>query len=119
MNDKQVEYTKQEIKRYSEEIDDLWFKINRSGLFAFLGTGLAIAIFAIDHEQQSITEIVENLIGITSAATTTISAVSCVKRIVNRESLKNTVRLLEHDIAMSELEEKPKVYTKTIKENHG
>ena len=39
MNDKQVEYTKQEIKKYSEEIDDLWFKINRSGVFAFLGTG--------------------------------------------------------------------------------
>ena len=108
MNEKQVEYTKKEIKDYSQEIDELWYKINRSGLFAFLGTGLAIAIFAIENEQQAVNEMLENFIGIASAASTVVNTTSCLKRIVRRESLKHTVRILEHELAMNELDDKPK-----------
>ena len=115
----QKEYTKNEIRKYSEEIEDLWFKINKNSLFAFLGTALAITIFAIEPKQQEVNETIENLIGITSAATTVVNATSCVKKIVNREALKHTIRMLEHDLAMSTLQEKPKIYRKENKENHG
>lgn len=112
MNEQQIEHTKSEIKKYNQDINELWYKINRSGLFAFCGTGLAIAIFAIDNELTN--EILENFIGVMSAASVVYNATSAVKRIVRRESLQQTVRYLEHELAMDELsdDEKPKQYVK-------
>ena len=110
MNEKQKNYTLKEIKDYKEQINKLWFKINQSGMFAFCGTGLAIAIFGIDNE--TVNTVVENFVGVASAASVVYNATSAVRRIVESESLKHTVRMLEHDLEMDNLEEKPKEYTK-------
>lgn len=111
MNQPQREFTKKEIDKHNEEIDRLYYKINQNAMFAFLGTSLAIAIFAIENEQQAINEVLENFIGVMSAASVVINAASGTKRIVERELLKQEVRKMEYDLQMEELEH-PKEYLK-------
>lgn len=110
MNEKQKNYTLNEIKGYKEQVNELWYRINRNALFAFCGTGLAISIFGMDKE--TVNTVVENFVGIVSAASVVYNATSAVRRIAERESLNHTVRILEHELEMDNLQEKPKVYTK-------
>lgn len=114
MNEQQREFAEQLINEYRKDANDLYYKINRNGVFAFCGLGMAIAIFAVGGELTT-NELVDNLIGITSGATVIVNGISAVKRIVEREALKQRVREIEYDLAMDELNsERPKVYQKTI-----
>ena len=110
MNEKQKNYTLNEINGYKERINELWYRINRNALFAFCGTGIAISIFGMDKETAN--TITENFVGVVSAASVVYNATSAVRKIAESESLTHTVRMLEHELAMDELQEKPKVYTK-------
>ena len=107
MNQPQKDFTKDEIKKYNEEINELYYKINRNAMFAFLGTALAVSIFAIEQEQQAVNEMLENFIGVISAASVVVNATSCTKKIVKRELLQQEVRKMEYDLQMDELD-KPK-----------
>lgn len=111
MNKLQRDFTEDIIKNYNEEINELYYKINRNAMFAFLGTALAITIFAIEKEQPVVNEMLENFIGVTSAASVVVNATSATKKIVKRELLQQEVRKLEYDLAMDELD-KPKELVK-------
>ena len=114
MNDSQREFAETLKNKYQEEVDSLFFKINRNGMFAFLGVGMAIAIFGIGGELSG-NEITDNLVGVLSGASVVVNAVSGVKRIVEREALKQRIREIEYDLEMDALStEKPKLYQKTI-----
>lgn len=114
MNEQQRNYAEQLINEYQNESNDLYYKINRNGVFAFCGLGMAIAIFAVGGELTT-NEIVDNLIGITSGASVIVNGISAVKRIVRKESLEQSIREIECDLAMDSLStDKPKVYQKTI-----
>lgn len=111
MNEAQKDYTIKKITEYNERIDELYFGINRNTLFAFCGVGLAIAIFAINVGEFSGNETLDNFVGVTSAASTVLNGISAVKKICEKAGLEHTVRTLEHQIAMSDLEQ-PKQYVK-------
>lgn len=114
MNEQQRQLAEQLINEYQNETNDLYYKINRNGVFAFCGLGMAIAIFAVGGELTT-NEIVDNLIGITSGASVIVNGISAVKRIVRKEALEQRIREIEYDLAMDELStDKPKVYQKTI-----
>ena len=68
-------------------------------------------IFAIEKEQPVVNEMLENFIGVTSAASVVVNATSATKKIVKRELLQQEVRKLEYDLAMDELD-KPKELVK-------
>lgn len=113
MNEQQKEFAEGLIAEYQEEVNDLYFKINRNGVFAFCGLGMAIAIFAIGGELTS-NEIIDNLIGVTSGASVVVNGISAVKRIIRREALQQRIREIDYDLAMDSLStDKPKVYQKT------
>lgn len=114
MNEQQRKYAEKLILDYQNESNELYYKINRNGVFAFCGLGMAIAIFAIGGELTT-SEIADNLIGITSGATVIINGISAVKRIVRKEALEQRIREIEYDLEMASLStDKPKVYQKTI-----
>ena len=114
MNEQQREYAEKLKEEYQTIINDLYFKINRNGMFAFLGLGMALAIFSIGGELTN-NEVIDNLVGVTSGASVVVNSICAVKRIVEREHLKQRVREIDYDLTMDELStEKPKVYQKTI-----
>lgn len=114
MNEQQRKLAEQLIDEYQNEANDLYYKINRNGVFAFCGLGMAIAIFAIGGELTT-NEIVDNLIGVTSGATVIINSISAVKRIVRKEILEQRIREIEYDLEMASLStDNPKIYQKTI-----
>lgn len=117
MNEQQRNLKIELLKNYQQEIQNLYFKANRSAMFAFLGVGMAIAIFSIDGE-FSHNEVMDNFIGVLSAASAVTNATIGTKRIVQQELLKQEARQLEVDLAMDELEnpEKPKVYSKKLED---
>lgn len=119
MNEQQRNFKIEILKNYQEEIQRLYFMVNRSGMFTFLGVGMVIAIFSIDGE-FSHTEVMDNFVGVLSAASAVTNATIGTKRIVERELLKQDVRKLEIELAMDELEnpEKPKVYSKKIQDKN-
>ena len=119
MNEQQRNFKIEILKNYQEEIQRLYFMVNRSGMFTFLGVGMAIAIFSIDGE-FSHSEVMDNFVGVLSAASAVTNATIGTKRIVERELLKQDVRKLEIELAMDELEnpEKPKVYSKKIQDKN-
>lgn len=119
MNEQQRNFKIELLKNYQEEIQRLYFQVNRSGMFAFLGVGMAIAIFSIDGE-FSHSEVMDNFIGVLSAASAVTNATIGTKRIVERELLKQDVRHLEVELANDELEnpEKPKVYSKKLQDKN-
>lgn len=119
MNEQQRNFKIEILKNYQEEIKKLYFMINRSGMFTFLGVGMAIAIFSIDGE-FSHSEVMDNFVGVLSAASAVTNATIGTKRIVERELLKQDARKLEIELAMDELEnpEKPKVYSKKIQDKN-
>ena len=119
MNEQQRNFKIEILKNYQEEIQRLYFMVNRSGMFTFLGVGMAIAIFSIDGE-FSHSEVMDNFIGVLSAASAVTNATIGTKRIVERELLKQDARKLEIELAMDELEspEKPKVYSKKIQDKN-
>lgn len=119
MNEQQRNFKIELLKNYEEEILKTYFQANRSGMFAFLGVGMAIAIFAIDGE-FSHNEVIDNFVGIISAASAVTNATIGTKRIVKHEMLKQEVRLLELELANDELEhpEKPKVYSKKLQDKN-
>lgn len=119
MNEQQRNYKIEILKNYQEEIQKLYFMVNRSGMFTFLGVGMAIAIFSIDGE-FSHSEVMDNFVGVLSAASAVTNATIGTKRIVERELLKQDARKLEIELAMDELEssEKPKVYSKKIQDKN-
>ena len=110
---------KHRLSFYEEEIQRLYFQVNRSGMFTFLGVGMAVAIFAIDGE-FSHSEVMDNFVGIISAASAVTNATIGTKRIVERELLKQDARQLEVELANDELEnpEKPKVYSKKLQDKN-
>ena len=113
MNEQQRAYSKQQIENYKQEVSELYYKINRNGVFAFCGLGLSIAIFAIDGEFTPY-ETLDNLIGVLSGASVVINGISAIKRTCEREALSQRIREIEYDLKMDELnEDKPKVYQKT------
>ncbi len=115
MNNKQRKYTEDKIVEYTEEIRNLEYRINRNALFSFLGTGMAIAIFALDGEIYR-NEVLDNIIGITSAASVIYNATSAVRRIAEKASFEHTKRVLEYNLELNELEEEhPKQYVKAPK----
>lgn len=105
MNESQKDYTIKKIAEYKETIDDLYFGINRNTLFAFCGVGLAVAIFAINGGEFSGNEILDNFVGVTSAGSTVFNGISAVKKICEKAGLEHTVRTLEHQLVMSNLEQ--------------
>ena len=119
MNEQQRNFKIEILKNYQEEIQRLYFMVNRSGMFTFLGVGMVIAIFSIDGE-FSHSEVMDNFVGVLSAASAVTNATIGTKRIVERELLKQDVRKLEIELAMDELEnpEKPKVYSKKIQDKN-
>ena len=119
MNEQQRNFKIEILKNYQEEIQRLYFMVNRSGMFSFLGVGMAIAIFSIDGE-FSHSEVMDNFVGVLSAASAVTNATIGTKRIVERELLKQDARKLEIELAMDELEspEKPKVYSKKIQDKN-
>ena len=119
MNEQQRNFKIEILKNYQEEIQRLYFMVNRSGMFTFLGVGMAIAIFSIDGE-FSHSEVMDNFVGVLSAASAVTNATIGTKRIVERELLKQDARKLEIELAMDELEspEKPKVYLKKIQDKN-
>ena len=119
MNEQQRNYKIDLLKNYQAEIQRLYFQVNRSGMFAFLGVGMAIAIFSIDGE-FSHSEVMDNFIGVLSASSAVTNATIGTKRIVERELLKQDARQLEIELAMDELEspEKPKVYSKKLEDKN-
>ena len=119
MNEQQRNFKIEILKNYEEEIQRLYFQVNRSGMFTFLGVGMAVAIFAIDGE-FSHNEVMDNFIGIISAASAVTNATIGTKRIVERELLKQDARQLEVELANDELEnpEKPKVYSKKLQDKN-
>ena len=113
MNDQQREYAKILIGKHKKSVSDLYYKINRNGVFAFCGLGIAIAKFAVGGEITP-NETVDNFIGLISGATVIINGICAVNRIVERENLKQRILQIEYDLKMDELkEEHPKVYQKT------
>ena len=119
MNEQQRNFKIEILKNYQEGIQRLYFMANRSGMFTFLGVGMAIAIFSIDGE-FSHSEVIDNFVGVLSAASAVTNATIGTKRIVERELLKQDARKLEIELAMDELEspEKPKVYSKKIQDKN-
>lgn len=119
MNEQQRNFKIEILKNYQEEIQRLYFMVNRSGMFTFLGVGMAIAIFSIDGE-FSHSEVMDNFVGVLSAASAVTNATIGTKRIVERELLKQDARKLEIELAMDELEspEKPKLYSKKIQDKN-
>lgn len=119
MNEQQRKFKIELLKNYEEEILKTYFQANRSGMFTFLGVGMAIAIFAIDGE-FSHNEVIDNFVGIISAASAVTNATIGTKRIVKHEMLKQEVRLLELELANDELEhpEKSKVYSKKLQDKN-
>ena len=119
MNEQQRNFKIEILKNYQEEIQRLYFMVNRSGMFTFLGVGMAIAIFSIDGE-FSHSEVMDNFVGVLSAASAVTNATIGTKRIVERELLKQDARKLEIELAMDVLEcpEKPKVYSKKIQDKN-
>ena len=119
MNEQQRKFKIEILKNYEEEIQRLYFQVNRSGMFTFLGVGMAVAIFAIDGE-FSHNEVMDNFVGIISAASAVTNATIGTKRIVERELLKQDARQLEVELANDELEnpEKPKVYSKKLQDKN-
>lgn len=114
MNEQQREYAEKLKEEYQAIVNDLYFKINRNGMFAFLGFGMAFAILGIGGELTT-NEVIDNFIGVTSGASVIVNAISAVKRIVERETLKQRIREIDYDLTMDELSaERPKVYQKTI-----
>lgn len=113
MNEQQRNYTINEIKKYNDRINDLYFRTNRHGFFTFCGVALAVAIFAINGGEFSGNEITDNFVGITSTGFAAYSGVKAVQSICEKASLEHTVRVLEHDLAMDELDDKPKQLIKT------
>ena len=113
MNEQQREYARNLKEEYQKTVLDLYYKINRNGVFAFCGLGMSIAIFAIGGELTPY-EALDNFIGVLSGASVIVNGISAVKRICEREALKQRIREIEYDLKMDELSiEKPKVYTKT------
>ena len=119
MNEQQRNFKIEILKNYQEEIQRLYFMANRSGMFSFLGVGMAIAIFSIDGE-FSHSEVIDNFVGVLSAASAVTNATIGTKRIIERELLKQDARKLEIELAMDELEspEKPKVYSKKLQDKN-
>ena len=119
MNEQQRNFKIEILKNYQEGIQRLYFMANRSGMFTFLGVGMAIAIFSIDGE-FSHSEVMDNFVGVLSAATAVTNATIGTKRIIERELLKQDARKLEIELAMDELEspEKPKVYSKKLQDKN-
>ena len=117
MNGQQRNFKIELLKNYQKEIQKLYFEANRSGMFAFLGVGMAIAIFSIEGEFSN-NEVMDNFVGVLSAASAVTNATIGTKRIVRHELLKQEARQLEIELAMDELEnpEKPKVYTKKLED---
>mgnify|MGYP003309858894 CR=1 FL=1 len=79
MNEQQRKFKIEILKNYEEEIQRLYFQVNRSGMFTFLGVGMAVAIFAIDGE-FSHSEVMDNFVGIISAASAVTNATIGTKR---------------------------------------
>ena len=119
MNEQQRNFKIEILKNYQEEIKRLYFMANRSGMFTFLGVGMAIAIFSIDGE-FSHSEVIDNFVGVLSAASAVTNATIGTKRIIERELLKQDARKLEIELTMDELEspEKPKVYSKKLQDKN-
>ena len=119
MNEQQRNFKIEILKNYQEEIQRLYFMANRSGMFTFLGVGMAIAIFSIDGE-FSHSEVIDNFVGVLSAASAVTNATIGTKRIIERELLKQDARKLEIELAMDELEspENPKVYSKKLQDKN-
>ena len=119
MNEQQRNFKIEILKNYQEEIQRLYFMVNRSGMFTFLGVGMAIAIFSIDGE-FSHSEVIDNFVGVLSAASAVTNATIGTKRIIERELLKQDARKLEIELTMDELEspEKPKVYSKKLQDKN-
>ncbi len=117
MNEQQRKFKIELISDYEEEIRKTYFQINRNGLFTFLGVGMVIAIFGVEAEFTS-NEVMDNVVGILSAATAITNATVGTKRIISHENMKKEVRLLEVDLANDELEhpELPKVYSKKLQD---
>lgn len=111
MNEEQKNYTIQEISSYEQEIDSLYYKVNRNAMFAFCSASLAIAIFVINKGEFSGNEIYDNLIGMSATGTTVYNGIKAVQRICEKAGLEHTVRILEHNLAMADLE-KPKQLVK-------
>ena len=91
MNEQQRNFKIEILKNYQEEIQRLYFMVNRSGMFTFLGVGMVIAIFSIDGE-FSHSEVMDNFVGVLSAASAVTNATIGTKRIVERELLKQDAR---------------------------
>lgn len=116
MNEPQREYTIKEIKRYSERVDDLYYSVNKHAFFTFCGVALAVAIFAINGGEFTGIETTDNLVGVTSTGFAAYNGVKAVQRICEKASLEHTVRVLEHDLAMDDLD-KPKQLVKVPNES--
>lgn len=112
MNEPQREYTIKEIKRYSERVDDLYYSVNKHAFFTFCGVALAVAIFAINGGEFTGIETTDNLVGVTSTGFAAYNGVKAVQRICEKASLEHTIRMLDHELAMDELD-KPKQLIKT------
>ena len=113
MNEQQREYAKNLKEEYQKTVPDLYYKINRNGMFAFCGLGMSIAIFAIGGKITPY-ETLDNFIGVLSGATVVVNGISAGKRICEREALKQRIREIEYDLKMEDLSSsKPKIYQKT------
>ena len=82
MNEQQRKFKIEILKNYEEEIQRLYFQVNRSGMFTFLGVGMAVAIYAIDGE-FSHSEVMDNFVGVLSAASAVTNATIGTKRIIH------------------------------------
>lgn len=113
MNEQQREYAESLKEDYQNSVSDSYYKINRNGVFAFCGLGMSIAIFAIGGELTPY-ETLDNFIGVLSGASVIVNGISAVKRICEREALKQRIREIEYDLKIDDLSsDKPKIYQKT------
>lgn len=104
MNEKQKTYTINEINKYNKEIGELYYGINRSTLLSTCGAALAVAIIVMNGGEFSGNEIIDNFVSLASVGASVGGGISAVRKIVERAGLKQTIRQLEHDVAMSDLE---------------
>lgn len=104
MNKQQKDYTIKEIDSYNKQIDSLYYRINRNAMFTFCGVGLAVATFVMNNGEVPTNEVLDNFIGVAASGAAVYNGVKAVQRICERASLQHTVRMLEHEKAMSELE---------------
>ncbi len=102
MNKKQKDFTIKEINKYNERINELYYGVNRSTFFSICGAAIAFIVLGMNGEFTG-EPIRDNIVGVSSIASSIGNAILAIRRATEKSSLEQTVRSLEHEVAMSDL----------------